>query len=147
MTIFMETITVCSLYRWTLWPSHVLYQSKLCEFDLYVYILVVGIFFVHNSCELRTRLTYVSPDHVFLGDFSLWPKSSTWWKWYFITTKQTRVVCFHYVQSRWLRQTETFSLSLALCGYLPSHRWSPHTKASDAELWCFHWSEPEQRIK
>ena len=23
------------------------------------------------------------------------------------------------------------------------HRWIPHTKASDAELWCFLWSAPE----
>ena len=26
-------------------------------------------------------------------------------------------------------------------GYLS--RWIPHTKASDAELWCFLWSEPQ----
>ena len=24
-----------------------------------------------------------------------------------------------------------------------SHRWIPCTKASDADLWCFHWSAPE----
>ena len=26
---------------------------------------------------------------------------------------------------------------------IPGHRWIPHTKASDAELWCFLWSAPE----
>ena len=31
-----------------------------------------------------------------------------------------------------------------LCGKLTGHRWIPHTKASDAELWCFLWSAPEQ---
>ena len=25
-------------------------------------------------------------------------------------------------------------------------RWIPHTKASDAELWCFLWSAPEKRL-
>ena len=29
-----------------------------------------------------------------------------------------------------------------LCGEFTSHRWIPRTKASDTELWCFHWSAP-----
>ena len=31
-----------------------------------------------------------------------------------------------------------------LCVEFTGHRWIPLTKASDAELWCFHWSAPEQ---
>ena len=27
------------------------------------------------------------------------------------------------------------------------HRWIPLPKASDAELWCFLWSAPEQTIE
>ena len=42
---------------------------------------------------------------------------------------------------------ETFSALLALCAGNSRHRWIPHTKASDAELWCFLWSAPEQTIK
>ena len=30
-----------------------------------------------------------------------------------------------------------------LCGEFTGHRWIPHTKASDAELWCFLWSASE----
>ena len=30
-----------------------------------------------------------------------------------------------------------------LCGEFTGHRWIPHTKVSDAELWCFLWSVPE----
>ena len=30
-----------------------------------------------------------------------------------------------------------------LCEELTGHQWIPHTKASDAELWCFLWSVPE----
>ena len=30
-----------------------------------------------------------------------------------------------------------------LCGEFTSHRWISRTEASDAELWCFLWSEPE----
>ena len=40
-----------------------------------------------------------------------------------------------------------FTWFLRLTGHLygefTSHRWIPRTKASDAELWCFHWSAPE----
>ena len=31
-----------------------------------------------------------------------------------------------------------------LWGEFTGHRWNPHTKASNAELWCFLWSAPEQ---
>ena len=30
------------------------------------------------------------------------------------------------------------------CGESTGHRWTPLTKASDAEHWCFLWSAPEQ---
>ena len=32
-------------------------------------------------------------------------------------------------------------------GKFTGHRWIPLTKASDAELWCFLWFEPEQTIE
>ena len=34
-----------------------------------------------------------------------------------------------------------------LCGEFTSYRWIPITKASDAELWCFLWSTPEQTVE
>ena len=34
-----------------------------------------------------------------------------------------------------------FRVTGPLCGEFTGHRWIPHTKASDAELWCF-WSAP-----
>ena len=30
---------------------------------------------------------------------------------------------------------------------IPGHRWIPLIKASDAELWCFLWSAPEQTVE
>ena len=40
---------------------------------------------------------------------------------------------------------ETFSALLALCGgESTGDCWIPLTKASDAEVWCFLWSAPEQ---
>ena len=36
-----------------------------------------------------------------------------------------------------------FRVTGHLCGELTGSRWIPHTKASDAELWCFLWSAAE----
>ena len=40
-----------------------------------------------------------------------------------------------------------FRVTGHLCGEFTGHRWIPHTKASDAELWCFLWSAPEWTAK
>ena len=39
-----------------------------------------------------------------------------------------------------------FRVTGLLCGEFTSHWWSPRTKASNAELWCFLWSAPEWTI-
>ena len=45
----------------------------------------------------------------------------------------------------WRHQMETFSMLLAICARnSPGPWWIPHTKASDAELWCFLWSASEE---
>ena len=36
-----------------------------------------------------------------------------------------------------------FRITGPLCGEFTGHRWIPLTKASDAALWCFLWSAPE----
>ena len=41
----------------------------------------------------------------------------------------------------------TFRVTGPLWGESTGHRWIPLTKASDAELWCFPWSAPEQMIE
>ena len=40
-----------------------------------------------------------------------------------------------------------FRVTGHLCGELTGDRWILHRKASDAELWCFLWSAPEQTIE
>ena len=49
------------------------------------------------------------------------------------------------IRSEILNQMETFFALLALCGSGP--QWIPLKKASDAVLWCFLWSVPEQMLK
>ena len=34
-----------------------------------------------------------------------------------------------------------------LCWEFTGHQWSPLTKTSDAELWCFLWTPPEQTFE
>ena len=43
-----------------------------------------------------------------------------------------------------MTSSKRISLSVTglLCGKFSGHRWIPHTKASDAKLWCFLWSAP-----
>ena len=39
-----------------------------------------------------------------------------------------------------------FRVTDPLCWEFTGHRWITITKASDAELWCFLWAAPEQRL-
>ena len=39
-----------------------------------------------------------------------------------------------------------FRVTGHLCGEFTGPRWIPHTKASDAELWCLLWSRPNKRL-
>ena len=40
-----------------------------------------------------------------------------------------------------------FRINAPLCGEFTGHRWIPRTKASDAELCCFLWSESEHTVE
>ena len=40
-----------------------------------------------------------------------------------------------------------FRVTGPLRGEFTGHRWIPLTKASDAEIWCFLWSMPEQTVE
>ena len=49
--------------------------------------------------------------------------------------------------SWWRHQMETLSALLPFDGKSTGHRCIPLTKSSDAELWCFLWSAPEQTVE
>ena len=40
-----------------------------------------------------------------------------------------------------------YRVSVPFCGEFTDHPWIPLTKASNAELWCFLWSAPEQTVE
>ena len=60
----------------------------------------------------------------------------------------------HHVIFKWVAGTmitssngSIFHITDPLCGKFTDHWWTPLTRASDAELWCFLWSAPEQSIE
>ena len=63
------------------------------------------------------------------------------------------LMCFVVVWYQWMSPMMTssngniFRVTGHLCGEFTGHRWSPCTKASDAELWCFLWSAPEWTVE
>ena len=52
-----------------------------------------------------------------------------------------------YMESWWCHQIKPFPRYWPFLGECTGHRWIPLTKASDAELWSFLWSAPEQIAK
>ena len=87
-------------------------------------------------------------------------KESTGDHWIPFTNGQLRGKCFHLIMSSWhvslyrqhrvcwwlnIMMTSSngniFSVTGHLCGEFTGRRWIPRTKASDAEVWCFLWSE------
>ena len=60
-------------------------------------------------------------------------------------TKTTRTkpwMVFHVLSTS--SNGNIFRVTGPVCGEVTCHLWIPLTKASDAELWCFLWSAPEQ---
>ena len=51
-----------------------------------------------------------------------------------MTTQKSEVVAGFMMTSS---NGNTFRVTGPLCGEFTGHRWIPHTKASDVELWCF----------
>ena len=62
--------------------------------------------------------------------------------------KQTSTTCE--TETPWFMMTPSnrniFGVTGPLCGEFTCHRWIPLTKESDAELWYFLWTVPEQMV-
>ena len=74
-------------------------------------------------------------------------------QWNFLLRAQRRMIV-HWFMS-WLgpehammesSNRNVFRLTRPLCGEFIDHRCIPLTLASDAEIWCFLWSAPEQTV-
>ena len=81
------------------------------------------------------------------------PKKSTYFSW--TPIRQSKMPCVARVQLTFQILTSMmtstngniFSITGTFVRGTTSHRWIPLTKASDAELWYFLWSVPEQTVE
>ena len=73
---------------------------------------------------------YVTSSHTFLG---MWP----------LIHAEIYVNSFYMMTSS---NGNIFRVTGHLRGEFTGDRWIPHTKASDAELWCLLWSAPNKRL-
>ena len=85
-----------------------------------------------SACTCNWNLHFISLAHL-IFDIFLYSRNSRIKRVHYC---EARLLCLR--KSWWRHQMETFSALLAL--------WNPLTKASDAELWCFLWSAPEQTV-
>ena len=67
----------------------------------------------------------------------------------YIHVKQWGIVAYPCLHSDMMTSLNRniFSVTGPLCGEITGCRWIPLTKASDAQLWCFLWSAPEQTVE
>ena len=58
-----------------------------------------------------------------------------------------RFVCFSLCRFMMTSSNGTiFRVTGHLCGYFIGHRWIPHTKTSDVEIWCVFYLRPNKRL-
>ena len=109
----------------------------------------------HES-KIYRYIGRVSPLHKLGWDLSWvesWLSKSNIVPFLLVTIHQQNCICYHSLQYGltlslgWLKNTMTSSngniflrVTGHLCGEFTAHRWIPHTKPYDAELWCFLWS-------
>ena len=83
---------------------------------------------------------------IWLKNILLFLKCYLCWERDFIECDQHTCATLQWGKPTLLRKNMTssngniFRVTGPLWGECPSHRWSPLTKASEAELWCFLWS-------
>ena len=89
----------------------------------------------------------------------LWHKYNPWGDDHFSVNRSkdnvTRAIRIFAVETRGiltlvdqdLQFLVIFRVTGPLCEEFTGHQWIPLTKASDAKLWCFLWSAPEQTVE
>ena len=91
----------------------------------------------HPEHRVVSGLGTIAATHT--GDpCSYWGDRRHWW----VSTclvKAHHAQIFTMTSSNW----NVFRVTGPLCGEFTGHWWIPHTKAGDAELWCFLWSAPK----
>ena len=119
-----------------LWQSNICPSaSKATLMNMDKYFMWIHYERLHNHSKAKHNKTVC----IFLGIYFI--KSG----WYQTAIKRNieRTLCNMMTSSN----GNIFRVTGHLCGEFTGPRWIPHTKASDAELWCFLWSAPEQTVE
>ena len=87
--------------------------------------LILGLFFFYNNAQTYQKWIYM-------------PISHRWFGW-----RMCDLEPLYKAIMMTSSNGNIFRVTGHLCGEFTGPRWIPRTKASDAELCCFHWSAPE----
>ena len=101
--------------------------------------------FIMNDCITTTKQSTTKPYAYFLG----YTVGQTWYSGRHPISRTHGQAMGISLVTWWCHHMMTssngsiFRVTGHLCGEFTGPRWIPHTKASDAELWCLLWSAPE----
>ena len=100
-------------------------------------VLIIHIYILYKACLSNRNIETVA------SCISAVPLPS--WLVYDIDWHVVIIFCLWYMMTS--SNGKIFRVTGLLCGEFTGLRWIPRTKASDAELWCFHWSAPEPTVE
>ena len=100
----------------------------------YPYLVLTGILWdAHcEDCVIKAPRLYVTSIQRRNYLYAKTRMRTPWWQKMIDMMTSSNENIFHVTGPLWMEST--------------GHRWIPLTKASDAELWCFLWSAPEQTV-
>ena len=123
------------------------FPVELIILDLFCIIETLHISFIYNKCLRRSAVVISAKYECDLADqSSYFAKAEISLKWvhdwqYCVVWYKTILqniflwpLCKHIMTSS---NGNIFRVTVPWCGEFTGQRWIPHTKASDAELWCF----------
>ena len=140
---FMYIVMTISLSVMTL-SGHLCkhsYPAAVTCFFVYDFMPIWTGIHIRNSQNIKGGVTYLTVEEVSIGHA---PKTvihalqvwlCIWAEHWYLGTIST-----HMMTSP---NGNIFRVTCHLCGEFTGDRLIPHTKTSDAELWCFLWSAPE----
>ena len=145
-------------YKWNIQPSISYHHPSL------THMMICCVFQSSSQAYTHDMLCFPIIIYSYLSGFKWYTISTMWASWNSTSPKICIRIALYCVSS--LLSTDlfyTYPLGLPhrpcsmmtssngtifrvtghLCGEFTGPRWIPHTKASDAELWCLLWSAPE----
>ena len=141
----------CYLYRWSndcrlIKQSyiHVRYIKYLPDFGVRWFRVVISTY----PCDSFDRFTHsIASCRIFSDTHSITSTSVSTGLFLMVVMQIcTFIMTINFPSGHYMMTSSNgniFRVTCHLCWKFTGPRWNPHTKASDAELWCLLWSEPK----